>query len=243
MTNFCLKIRFRELPVNENHPKDPTSPYGDNKLVIETILRNLTEVPVGVPSSEGEVNDYPFRAIPLRYFNACGAHPSGVLGDLKIDNLIPIIFKRMSEGKGISIFGNDYDTRDGTCIRDYIDVNDLISAHVLAIQHLLKAQQEAPKTSLFEPINLGTGTGTSVKEIVDMVKEVTGVDFEVKIAPRRAGDPSKTLACNKKAKEVLGWENKFGLRDSIGNAWKFITGPAKEIKEKDLSVARVVELE
>lgn len=190
-------------PITEDMKTEPTNVYGRTKLMIEEILKDYSRA-------------YGMNFIALRYFNAAGAMPTGEIGeDHKCEtHLIPLIIQAaMGKRTHINIFGNDYPTLDGTCIRDYIHVNDLASAHILAMQYLLAGG----KSDVF---NLGTGKGFSVKEIIDTVKSVTGKDFEVRIAERRAGDPAILIASYDKINKALGWEPKCSsVENIVKDAW------------------------
>lgn len=193
------------------------------------MLKNLSEVPT-------KDTEERFRAVALRYFNVCGVHPTGVIGDAKVNNLIPIVFNRVKSGKAITIFGTDYDTKDGTCVRDYIDVNDLIQGHLRSIEKIIRVEENEKNDNFFRAYNLGTGVGTSVREIIDVCKEVIGEDFEVIEGDRRLGDPAELFCGNKLASEDLGWKYEKSLFDSISSAWEFAnTGFQKyeDFKEKD----------
>jgi UDP-glucose 4-epimerase len=194
----------KRIPIKEDDPQAPTNPYGLSKLMIESILRD-----------QAKATD--LRYICLRYFNACGAHLSGEIGEAHDPetHLVPNILKVLTgEKKALEIYGDDYDTPDGTCVRDYIHIEDLASAHLLALEALTKGMKS-------EVFNLGNGNGYSVKEIVAAAEKVTGKKVRVKIAPRRPGDPAKLVASAAKAKKVLGWEPKFGLTEIIQTAWKW----------------------
>ena len=154
----------------------------------------------------------------LHYFNACGAHPNGKIGEAHNPetNLIPLILQ-VPNGKReyISIFGNDYDTKDGTCVRDYIHVNDLAQAHILAMKYL----RDGNDSNIF---NLGNGVGFTVKEVVETARKVTGHPIPAKEEPRRAGDPSMLIASSAKARKVLGWNPQYAdLETIIGTAWNW----------------------
>jgi UDP-glucose 4-epimerase len=194
----------KRLPIREDDPKSPTNPYGRSKLMIEEMLRD-------------ESRASGLRFVALRYFNACGAHASGETGELHDPetHLIPNVLKVLTgERKRLDIFGDDYDTPDGTCIRDYVHIEDLVSAHLLA----LEALERGMKSDVF---NLGTGHGHSVKEIVRTVEKVTGRKVKVRIGPRRPGDPARLVAGAEKAKKVLGWKPKRGLDEIIRSAWRW----------------------
>ena len=163
-------------------------------------------------------NAHNLRFVSLRYFNACGAHPNGRIGEAHNPetHLIPLILQ-VPNGKReyISIFGNDYDTKDGTCVRDYIHVNDLAQAHILAMKYLCDGND----SNIF---NLGNGVGFTVKEVVETARKVTGHPIPAKEEPRRAGDPSMLIASSAKAKEVLGWNPQYAdLETIIDTAWNW----------------------
>lgn len=163
-------------------------------------------------------NAHNLRFVSLRYFNACGAHPNGRIGEAHnpATHLIPLILQ-VPNGKReyISIFGNDYDTKDGTCVRDYIHVNDLAQAHILAMKYLCDGND----SNIF---NLGNGVGFTVKEVVETARKVTGHPISAKEEPRRAGDPSMLIASSAKAKEVLGWNPQYAdLETIIDTAWNW----------------------
>lgn len=180
-------------PISENHPCAPINPYGETKLMIERIVRDYSHA-------------YDLRASCLRYFNAAGGDPDG---DIHIKhthstNLIPIIMKKLlnPEQGAVTIFGNDYDTRDGTCIRDYIHIHDLATAHILALEKLLSG---APS----ENYNLGNGQGFTVKDVIGAVEQVLNVEVPVVMGLRRAGDPPILLADSTKASKELGWQPEY----------------------------------
>jgi len=189
----------KQSPVPENAITQPTSPYGFTKLIGEQILEFY--------SSKKDL-DY----ISLRYFNVIGcADPK--LGDTSRENLLPKIFRKLSLGQEPDIYGNDYDTPDGTCIRDYIDVRDLSAAHILAAESLLQN-----KNNLV--LNVGTSKGYSVKQIMEATKDVTGREFNYKNQPRRSGDPAQLVADSDLIRSTFAWRNNFTLRDSIESAWQ-----------------------
>ena len=156
------------------------------------------------------------RYVALRYFNACGAHPSGEIGEAHSPetHLIPIILQvPLGQREQVSIFGDDYPTQDGTCIRDYIHVSDLAQAHILALDYLLSGGEN-------NVFNLGNGVGFSVKEVVEVARAVTGHPIPAKTAPRRAGDPAQLIASSQKAVDVLGWRPQYNdLRTIVASAW------------------------
>src|SRR5260370_18492300 len=186
----------------------PVSPYGESKVMVEKTLAWLHQF-------------RDFRSIALRYFNACGADPESGLGEehLPETHLIPLLFRAIETGRPIQIFGNDYDTPDGTCIRDYIHVSDLADAHVIAVENLLAGSSSGA-------FNVGTGRGHSVMEVVRATEEVTGKKVPFEIAPRRAGDPPVLVANSEKLRRVLGWGPRYpGMREMVGSGWKFKVGP------------------
>ncbi len=192
-----------ENPIKEDTLKNPTNPYGESKLAVEKILKwadNAYDIKYGV----------------LRYFNVAGADISGEIGEAHTTetHLIPLVLKT-AQGirEKISIFGEDYDTKDGTCVRDYIHVTDLVDAHWLALQNIRKTNKSCT-------YNLGNGNGFTVKEIIETCKKVTGIDFKVEVGPRRAGDPSTLIASSEKIINELGWKPKFNELDKIiETAW------------------------
>lgn len=192
-------------PIDEKHPQSPINPYGETKLTTEHIMRDYSAA-------------YDFKYVSLRYFNACGADIEGETGEWQGSsaNLIPMILDAVIGAReDIKVFGTDYPTKDGTCIRDYIHVTDLAQAHVLALKYLTDGGQSVA-------LNLGNGNGFSVKEVVEMVRKVTGVDFKVVNADRRAGDPPELIADSTKAKELLKWEAKyFDLETIVSSAWNW----------------------
>lgn len=199
-------------PVTENSPIKPaTSPYGNTKQICEEIITD--DIASGAP----------YRSIILRYFNPVGAHPSALIGELPNgvpQNLIPYLTQTaMGIRKELSVFGDDYDTPDGSCIRDYINVVDLAKAHVTAVERLVDGKTEAP----VEIFNLGTGNGVSVLELIDEFERATGVKVPHRIAPRREGDIEKVWANPERANKVLGWRADTPLADTLRSAWKWQT--------------------
>lgn len=190
-------------PIDEKHQKHPINPYGHSKLMIEQVLDDYDKA-------------YGLRSTCLRYFNAAGADPEGELGERHIPetHLIPLILQAASGRRtDIKIFGDDYDTKDGTCIRDYIHINDLCEAHSLALDAMIKNNQSAR-------YNLGNGKGFSVTDVINIAKEVSGNDFKVTVEPRRDGDPAVLVADASLAKEKLGWKPKHAdLTDIVKTAW------------------------
>ena len=191
------------IPILESDRTCPTNPYGETKLAMEKMMK-------------WSANAYQLRYVSLRYFNACGAHKSGKLGEAHNpeSHLIPLVLQ-VPNGKreSVSIYGTDYDTPDGTCIRDYIHVTDLAEAHILAVEYLMKGGE----SNVF---NLGNGVGYSVREVIETARKVTGHPIPAVESPRRAGDPARLVASGEKAKTVLGWEPKItSLEDIIRSAW------------------------
>ncbi|TDD94698.1 UDP-glucose 4-epimerase GalE [Flavobacterium cellulosilyticum] len=197
------------MPIDENASIKPAiSPYGNTKQIGEEIITDVTKV--------SNIN-----AILLRYFNPIGAHPSGEIGELPIgvpQNLVPFITQTgMGLRKELMVYGNDYPTPDGTCIRDYIHVVDLAKAHVVALQRLI----EKKNTDKVEVFNLGTGVGSSVLEVISSFEKVSGKPFPYKIVAKREGDVTKAYANTDKANNVLGWKTESSLDESIESAWKW----------------------
>ncbi|MBW8349459.1 UDP-glucose 4-epimerase GalE [Bacillus sp. IITD106] len=192
-----------EMPIQESAVTAPTNPYGETKLAIEKMLKWCEQA-------------YGIHYVVLRYFNVAGTHSNGIIGEdhTPETHLIPIILEAaLGKRDEIAIFGDDYDTPDGTCIRDYIHVMDLVEAHILAIEKLRKTGESGT-------YNLGNGNGFSVKEVIDTARKVTGKEIPEKVAPRRAGDPAKLVASSEKAKKELGWNPKYdSLESMIESAW------------------------
>lgn len=193
--------------INEIAPLAPINPYGKTKLVVENLLDDYFKA-------------YGVSSISLRYFNACGADKKLRTGENHNPetHLIPLVLQAAAGVKpSVKVFGNDYKTFDGTCIRDYIHVTDLASAHVLALKKLLSGKK------MDEKINLGVGRGFTVFEVIKKAKEITGVDFKVEITKRRPGDTVRLVADNKKAKKFLNWQPKYSDLDTIiTTAWKWL---------------------
>ena len=197
-----------EMPITENAPVKPAeSPYGNTKQVGEEIIADTCKV------------NPQLAAIALRYFNPIGAHPTAEIGELPLgvpQNLVPYITQTgMGLREQLSVFGDDYPTKDGTCIRDYIHVVDVAKAHVVALQRLLNDANEEN----FEVFNLGTGKGSSVLEVIESFEKVSGSKLNYKIAARRAGDVVQAYADTTKANTVLGWKAESSLDDAIRSAW------------------------
>ncbi len=193
------------VPILETDKTEPTNCYGETKLSMEKMFK-------WVGKAHG------LRFVSLRYFNACGAHISGKIGEAHNpeSHLIPLILQVPNGQRDfISIFGDDYDTKDGTCIRDYIHVTDLAQAHILAMNYLM----DGGESNIF---NLGNGVGFTVKEVIDTARKVTGHPIPAKITPRRAGDPAQLIASSEKAKTVLGWHPEHAdLEEIIATAWNW----------------------
>jgi UDP-glucose-4-epimerase GalE len=191
-------------PILETFPIQPVSPYGESKVMVETLLRWFDRI-------------HHLTGICLRYFNASGADPEGRLGEQHEPetHLIPLLLRAVLTGKPITIFGDDYPTPDGTCIRDYVHVNDLAQAHILAVEHLLGGGAS-------DQFNVGTGTGHSVMEMIRAVEEVTGAKVPYAIGPRREGDPPALVAASDKLRDKLGWKPQYTeLRTIVEHAWNF----------------------
>ncbi|GAA5415695.1 UDP-glucose 4-epimerase [Paraliobacillus ryukyuensis] len=193
------------IPIVENDPTIPTNPYGETKLAIEKMLKWCDQA-------------YGLKSVCLRYFNAAGADPKSKIGEdhEPETHLIPIVLQvALDQRSSVSIFGDDYPTEDGSCVRDYIHVVDLAQAHYLAVQKLKQTQQSAV-------YNLGNGQGFSVKQVIDTCRKVTGHAIPAKISPRRAGDPATLVASSDKARTELGWEPRYvDLETIVQHAWNW----------------------
>jgi UDP-glucose 4-epimerase len=193
------------LPIPEDHHQNPINPYGASKLMVERILSDFDVA-------------YGFKSVRFRYFNAAGANPDGLLGEdhNPETHLIPLILlTALGQREFISIFGNDYSTPDGTCIRDYIHVNDLADAHVLGLEYLLKGGDS-------EVFNLGNGNGFSVREVIAAAQTVTGLPIPVKECDRRPGDPPVLIGSAEKARKMLGWQPQYpSIQDIVSHAWQW----------------------
>src|SRR3954447_26342527 len=187
--------------VDEDSPTVPMSPYGTSKLVCEWMARDVA-LATGI------------RAVALRYFNVAGA-ASPQLGDPGVFNLIPMVFRELAAVARPKVFGNDYPTSDGTCIRDYIHVCDIADAHVAALQQLASGTEERD----FRVYNIGRGEGSSVLEVIDVVAKVTGLDTTPDFVARRPGDPARVTASVDRITKDLGWSAKFDLDDMVSSAW------------------------
>ena len=191
--------------ITEETTTNPINPYGQSKLMIEKILADLH-------------NAYNLGYVVLRYFNAAGAHETGQIGEdhSPETHLIPIVLQHLlGQRENISVFGDDYPTHDGTCIRDYIHITDLASAHILSLKALLNDDK------LTKTYNLGNGKGFSVKEIISVCEKVTKRKANVVISERRPGDPAQLIASSQKIFDELGWKTKFSLETIIETAWKW----------------------
>jgi UDP-glucose 4-epimerase len=192
-------------PVDERHPRLPVNPYGRSKLMVENVLGDYEKA-------------YGLRSVCLRYFNAAGADPDGELGERHEpeSHLIPLTLQAASGRRpAIALFGTDYDTPDGTCIRDYVHVADLCDAHWLALQALLSGVRSGA-------YNLGNGSGFSVREVIDTARRVTGRNINVVEEARRAGDPARLVADSVAARQELGWQPRFAsLETIVDHAWRF----------------------
>lgn len=223
--NDCPRIIFSsscstygkpdKLPIDENTPVDPISPYGMSKLMVEHILRDYDQA-------------YGIKHFALRYFNAAGADLDRMVGEAHSPetHLIPLTIKSvLGVFPEITIYGTDYPTRDGTAIRDYVHVNDLASAHIMSLEKL--TQNSGSQT-----LNLGTGNGASVKEIVRAVEKISGKKMPLKLRERRPGDPPELVACADKAKQVLNWRPKMSdLQTIISSAWEWHLKYGRQIGE------------
>ena len=199
------------IPIDENHPQEPINPYGQTKLMIEKIMDDYDKA-------------YGLKSVRLRYFNVAGADELARIGEWHEPetHLIPNILKStFGNTKTFEMYGTDYDTKDGTCVRDYINVEDLAQAHVLALEYL----KNGGKTNFF---NLGTQEGNTVKEVFELCEKVTEQKIPVAIMGRREGDPAKLVADNTKAKETLNWEPQKSLKDSIKSAYEWEKSLTKE---------------
>lgn len=194
-----------QIPIDEQHPQNPINPYGAAKLMVERFLKDYDSA-------------YGLKSVILRYFNACGADPEVEIGENHNpeSHLIPLILDAaIGVRQDIKIYGTDYPTPDGTCVRDYVHVTDLAKAHVLALKHLLSGGES-------NDFNLGNGKGFSVREVIDKTKEVTGIDFKVVESERRPGDPAFLVASSDKIKSTLGWNPEYAdLGVIIETAWKW----------------------
>ena len=191
------------IPITEDHPQQPINPYGAGKFAVERVLQDYDPA-------------YGLKSVIFRYFNAAGADPDGMFGEdhNPETHLIPLILQAAAGKRpAISVFGDDYETPDGTCIRDYIHVTDLAQAHVLGLEYLLQNR-------VSQIFNLGNGSGFSVKEVIDTAKQVTGKEISIDRCPRRAGDPATLIGSSAKAREMLGWKPQYAdLTTIVKHAW------------------------
>jgi UDP-glucose 4-epimerase len=192
------------VPINETHAQSPINPYGQSKLIVEQILKDLDRY-------QG------FRFFVLRYFNAAGADPEGRIGEWHWPetHAIPIALEAaLGRRPHFQIYGTDYETRDGSCVRDFVHVLDLADAHTRAIDHLLN-------NGTSQAVNLGTGRGTTVRELIEAVRQVVGGSFDVRYGPRRQGDSPALVADNALALRTIGWTPKHDLQSIIATAWNW----------------------
>jgi UDP-glucose 4-epimerase len=191
-------------PMDEDHPKEPTNPYGSSKLAIERMLAECSTA-------------YGLRAVSLRYFNAAGADAQARLGERHDPetHLIPLVLRAAAKNSAVSVFGADYPTRDGTCVRDYIHVSDLCDAHLRALDWLGRGGR-------YDCFNLGNGDGATVLEVIEAARRVTGREIKINHAQRRPGDPASLVADAAKARRVLGWQpQRAGIETIVGDAWRW----------------------
>jgi len=194
-----------QVPIPETHPQRPINPYGFTKLVVEHILADLDRA-------------HGLRSVALRYFNAAGSDPDGDIGEAHDPetHLIPLVLAAARDGTAVTVFGDDYDTKDGTCVRDYIHVADLADAHVRALKYLLAGGASCA-------LNLANAHGYSVMEVIETAKRVCGKPIQVKMAPRRAGDPPALIGSSDKARATLGWiPQRSELEVQIADAWRWM---------------------
>jgi len=195
----------QQIPIPESHPQSPINPYGMSKLMVEQILADFNSA-------------YDVKSVAFRYFNAAGADPEGRMGEdhNPETHLIPLILETaLGQRDHISVFGSDYSTPDGTCIRDYIHVTDLADAHVLGLEYLLKGGASTA-------FNLGNGNGYSVKEVIETAKKITQKPIKVVISDRRAGDPPMLVGSSDRAREILGWQPQYAdLSQIVQHAWNW----------------------
>ena len=198
------------MPINESFPlKKAESPYGESKKICEEILKKLNN------------SNHSFKNITLRYFNPIGAHPTGLIGELPIgtpQNLVPYI-TQTAVGKRdfLSVFGDNYKTKDGTCIRDYINIMDLAEVHIACLEKLIAVEDE----NFFKIYNVGTGKGTSVFELINLFENVNDIKLNYKIGDRRKGDVISAYADTTKIKEELSWSTKYSLENALKSAWNW----------------------
>ncbi len=201
------------MPIGEDTPQVPINPYGETKLIVERALRWF-----------GTAHE--ITSVALRYFNAAGADPEGRLGEVHLPetHLIPLVLQAAFTGTPFNVFGDDYPTRDRTCMRDYIHVSDLADAHLLALEYLLDG---GPSVAL----NLGTGNGYSVREVIDAAQAITGREVPHRMVPRRPGDPAILIADPSKAERLLGWQaQRSALQNIVSTAWTWHTQMTKAVE-------------
>ncbi len=194
-----------QVPIPEGHPQRPINPYGFTKLVVERILADLDHA-------------HGLRSVSLRYFNAAGCDPDGDIGEAHNPetHLIPLVLVAARDGTAVTVFGDDYDTKDGTCVRDYIHVADLADAHVRALKYLLSGGKTCA-------LNLANAHGYSVMDVIKTAERVCGKPIKIKMAPRRAGDPPALIGSSDRAREVLGWKPvRSALEVQIADAWNWM---------------------
>ncbi len=207
-SSCSLYGNLKQLPANEDSPlSDPESPYAYTKLVGERILQDFSRVNPEI------------KIASLRYFNPVGAHHSGLIGESPINkpnNIIPVICNSVDTGEEMTVFGNDYPTKDGSCIRDYVHVSDIANAHVLAIEYLMTKDSKS-----YDVFNLGSNTGSSVFELISAFEKVNGVKVNYKIGLRRDGDIVEIYSDSTKAKQILKWQATRDVNDMVLSAWKW----------------------
>lgn len=192
------------IPMDENHPQNPINPYGMTKLIGEKLLHDYEKA-------------YGIHYCAFRYFCAAGDSEDGVIGEAHNPetHLIPVMIKAVREGRSFKVFGNDYDTRDGSCVRDFIHVMDIADAHLKGLEYIMENQ-------VSEDFNLGSGTGYTVLEMIEALKKVTGKEAPYEISGRRKGDPALLVASNEKAKKLLGWEARnSNIEKILNSAWNW----------------------
>jgi len=192
------------VPITESAETKPINAYGASKLEFETVLWRYSA-------------ERALRPLALRYFNVVGAHPDGTIGEdhEPESHIVPLILRAAHSGeRRVEVYGNDYPTRDGTCVRDYIHVVDLVNAHRLALRYLSSGGEP-------QAVNLGNGQGFSNLEVAETCSEVTGADFDIEFGPRRDGDPATLVASNDRASQLLGWRPERGLQEAVSDAWRW----------------------
>ena len=202
-------------PISEDQPQRPINPYGFSKLVVERMLAEAATA-------------YGLRSVSLRYFNAAGADPDGEIGEAHDPepHLIPRVLAAARDGAPVTVYGNDYDTPDGTCIRDYIHVVDIADAHVRALDYLFGGGTSCA-------LNLANARGYSVMEVIDTARRVTGKTIDVQVAPRRPGDPPVLVGAAKRAHTLLGWQpQRSALATQIADAWRWMQGQGARFERR-----------